>query len=174
MKIIKFEINIVSNFLFDLINFDPAANIGEDYSFKRGAHGQKGNDGITAFEEAVVKAAALPKEEGYRLLFATGIAKGATRITGEDRLRTLAKSNLADPDLLWGLYKEEGQKTLRYLNGTYKVKWMEALRRVLRIVPRGDHYSLYLYCRDNGSWGWDYRWLGYDRDASNPTLVLGK
>ena len=173
MNTIEFSITIVINFLLKIIGLNPATDIGEGWSFEKEINGAEGNDGITAFKEAIQKAALLPKEEGRKLLFATGLAEGATSITGEDKIKALSKRALADPDLGWSLYKEEGQKTLRYLHDTYGVTWMEFLRRVLR-SPGGSRVSLYLYRGDVGSWVWSYYWLDDDRNASIPALALGE
>lgn len=157
---------------FCLINLNPATDLSEVWSFDNKVNGPETNDGITAFKEVLIKAAALPKDEGYKLLFATGIVKGATYITGEDRIKALAKSNLADPDLLWSLYKEEGQETLHYLHDTYGVKWMEALRRVLRDTD-GRRCSLLLGRLGNGSWSHIADDLRAERSATLPALIIG-
>ena len=172
---IKFHLKrtIVVEFTIKVIGLNPKKDLGKGWSFVRKVNGAKENDGITAFKNTILKAAALPKDQGYELLFATGIAGGATDIKGEDRIKVLAKSNLADPDLLWSLYKEEGQKTLEYLYDTYGVIWMESLRRVL-CNQFGSLFSLFLYRENDGSWDWSYRLLDFDRDAVFPALVLGK
>lgn len=44
-------------------------------------------------------------------------------------------------------------------------------RTILR-NPNGNHNSLYLYRKDDGSWHWNYNWLDNNRNASNPALVI--
>ena len=172
-EILKFSITTVVNFALAIVSFDPARDIGEKWKFEDGINGPAESDGITAFKEVVAQAALLPKEEGYKLLFATGFTDGQTVITGDDRIKALAGKNLADPDLGWSLFNEEGQKTLRHLNDRYGVVWMEFLRRTL-LRPDGSRRGFYLCRVGVGSWRWYYFWLVNDRNASGPALVLGQ
>jgi hypothetical protein len=162
-------------FSLPILTLNPTTDIGSDWKFVPDElHGPAESDGITAFQELIVQASALPKEQGKALLFATGLADDQEVITGEDRLKVLAGRNHADPNLLWSLYKEDGQKTLRYLHDTYGVVWMEGLRRLL-LNSHGSRSGFYL-CRDGydvGSWDWHYYWLDDDRDADDAALVLG-
>ena len=48
---------------------------------------------------------------------------------------------------------------------------MKACYTILR-RPNGNRYTLYLYFNDDGSWNWNYNWLGNDRDANDPSAVL--
>ena len=173
MKALQFSITTMVSFTLNLVTLQPATDIGADWKWADEINGPKDNDGITAFQRVIVEASTLPKEEGYKLLFADGLAKGQASITGDDKIKALASRNLGDPDLLWSLYKEEGQKTLRYLHDTYGVVWMESLRRIL-CSPGGRRASLYLCRGVDGSWDWRCSWLGRSRVASLPALVLGK
>jgi hypothetical protein len=163
------------NLDLDIIPFDPIAVFGEGWKFEdeNGIINGLGN-GVTGFVDTITKAVALlpdKKEEALKLLFPTGISKNQTIITGEDRLSALADRFLADPDLGWSLYKEEGQKTLRFLHDTFGVVWMEFLRRTLR-GPGRDRYALYLCRNDDGSWYWNVRWLDNNRNVSPSALGL--
>lgn len=141
----------------DIIPFNPAAVFGEGWKFED----EKGiinglGDGITSFGEILAKAVVLlpsQKDEALKLLFPTGLGEDQNAITGEDRLKALADRFLADPDLGWSLYKEEGQKTLKFLHDTFGVTWMEFLRRTFR-DPNRRRYALLLYRRGDGSWHW--------------------
>ena len=170
--ILHFSITTIVNFALTIVALDPARDIGEGWKFEDGINGPADNDGLTAFKEVVAAAALLPKEEGYKLLFAT-VTDGQTVITGDDRIKALAGKKLGDPDLGWSLFLEEGQKTLRHLNDRYGVVWMEFLRRTL-LSPLGSRSGFCLDRKDDGSWRWHYHWLGYDRDAGAPALVLGQ
>ncbi len=170
--LLEFTVTVVISFALKIINLKPQTDIAEDWKLAGVVHGSANNDGITAFKDVIVKAASLPKKKGYKLLFADGLAKGETVITGEDRIKVLACRALADPDLGWSLFKEKGQKTLRYLYDTYGVKWMEFLRRELCDLD-GRRNSLSLFRRDDGSWGRSNRWLSDYRNARHPALVLG-
>ncbi len=173
MNILEFSITTVVKFAISILSFTPATDIGKDWKFSEEIFGRKGKDGLTAFKEVIIEAAKLPKEEGYNLLFKTGLPEGETVIIGEKKLEAFADENLADPDLLWSLYKEEGQKILRYLHDTYGITWMEALRRIL-LRSDGLRCSLYLCRLDVGSWLWDCTWLDDVRSARRVALVLGK
>ncbi len=173
MNILNFRITTSTDFALSIVSLDPAQDIGAKWKFDKQVYGATGNDGITAFKDVIVRAAGMPKDDGRKLLFATGLAEGDNVITGEARLTALAGRNLADPDLGWSLFKEEGQKTLRYLHDTYGVVWMEALRRIL-LNPDGNRRSFSLCRRDDGSWDWDYRWLDSGRNAQREALVLGE
>jgi hypothetical protein len=85
------------------------------------------------------------------------------------RIKVLATINLADPDLLWSLYKKKGQMTLHYLYQTYGVTWFEALRRII-LDPIGIRYSLYLSLNTDGSWKTLYRRLDRSRFHVSPAL----
>lgn len=159
----------------DIISSDPAAVFGEGWKFEDEERVINGlGDGVMSFGETLAKAIALltdKKDEALKLLFPTGLSENQTIITGEDRLKALTERFLADPDLGWSMYKEEGQKTLKFLHDTFGVTWMEFPRRTLRDQD-GLRYSLCLCRRADGSWRCDYRWLGFERSASRPALGL--
>ncbi len=168
-KRVKFEMIISKIFDFPIIEFDPEAVFGSGWKFAPEINGPAENDGVTGFQEAVLKASILPKDQGYRLLFATGLTAGNKVITGENRIKVIPNVNFADPDLPWSLYKEGDQRTLRYFHDTYGVNWMESLRRIL-LSPRGGQCALCIRRDIDGSWDHDYYWLSDDRDTDNPVL----
>jgi hypothetical protein len=98
----------------------------------------------------ITKAVFLPKDEGHKLLFPLTL-KGEANLTAKDKIKAFAQLRLADPDLLWSLYMEKGQKTLCYLHDTYGITWMESLRRLL-VRPDGGQDSLCLYQVSRYSW----------------------
>jgi hypothetical protein len=135
-------------------------------------NGLAGNDGIDDFQEAIVKAAALPKVEGRKLLFADGLGQGQVNITGWQKINNLSGRRLAAPDLVWSLCKEHGLETLNYLYYTYDVISMEALLRIFR--GTGNHrYSLVIFRERSGSWQWELKCMNAGRYAIHPALVLG-
>lgn len=170
MKTIRVRIRTIITLEFQLISFNPEKDIARLWAFGDKTNGPLENDGITAFKRVIAKAATLPREEGYKLLFATGLV-GTTWISLEDRIRILSARAMADPNLLWSLYKEKGQKTLRYLYNTYGVTWMESLRRCV-CFQGGNEHTLHLFRKKGGRWDWDYFW-GEARTAVHPALVLG-
>ncbi|MEI6553853.1 MAG: hypothetical protein WCO09_04745 [bacterium] len=149
----QFSIVTKKDFTLPIIPFDPKVELGEGWEFESETNGI--GDGVTGLGETIVKAHELyqsgKKEEAMNLLFLTGLKEDQTAVTGEDRIKALKDRILADPVLFWSLVKQEGQTILRWLYDTFKVAWMEALRRPLR-DPNRNRFALYL-CRDvGGSW----------------------
>lgn len=153
-----------------IVRFDPALVFDWGWKLESVVYGPRGNDGISAFQSTIEKASLVSKDEARNMLFASGLSDGNTVVKGEDKIKALSNVNHADPDLIYSLYIEEGQQTLRYLYETYGITWMESLRRIIFASFR--RCSLYLFRKDDGSWSCGYHWLNYNRDLGKPALVL--
>ena len=84
-----------------------------------------------------------------------------TSITGEEKLKRMVVLGhiRLDPAFGWALVNEPGQKTLRWLHDAFGISYLDFPGRVLRNSV-GFRYVLCLYRCGDGSWCWDYRWLG--------------
>jgi hypothetical protein len=108
-----------------------------------------------------------------KVRFESGLKEGESSIKGEEklkRLRDLPEIRL-DAKIGQALYEEKGQATLRWLYDTRGARWFECAGTVLRRSV-GDRFFLYLYRIDDGSWGWDYRWLDRDRGREGVSPLL--
>lgn len=116
---------------------------------------------------------ALTEIDFSKVRFESGLKEGESVITGEVKLERLKELPEIRLDAKFGqaLYEEKGQATLRFLHDTYKVTWMEFTGTVLR-GSGGSRCSLFLYRLDDGSWRWDYYWLGYGRFAGCVSPLL--
>jgi hypothetical protein len=166
------NINIDKRFTLIIRGLNPAIDMGSGWRYLNEQYGLAESDGITSFAEAVQQAATLPKEEGKTQLFVSGITKGKSTVTGGDRLKALAGRKLADPDILWSLFKEKDQKILHYLHDTYNVRRIEGLRRLL-LSPLSRQCAFNLYLCNDGTWTWGDSWLDSERTSDDTALVLG-
>ncbi len=153
--------------------FDPAKFIGNGWTIWKG---DPTGEGLEGDEEQDAASLALA-EVDFRTLtqeanFLTGLEGTETVVTGEDkRDRLIVKATQADARIGQALFEEKGQTTLRWLYDTLKITWFELLGTTLRNSD-GDRSALYLHRQDDGSWGWDYRWLGFGRRTDSPALSL--
>ncbi len=143
--------------------FDPAF-IGKGWTFWRGPAEGDGLSGEQEKERSVGRRPNLTK-----LKLETCLRQGETYTTGEERRRRLST--------VGGI--RGGADQFRWFwehQDRIPAEWEEFVvyfdDTVLR-SPRGDRFSLYLY-RDGGQWDWGADWLGYDRDAGDPSLLLAE
>lgn len=151
-QILKFTIvQPVIDFGLDLVEFDPAF-FGSGWNFAPEVNGLNNNDGITSFQDVIVKASSLPEKEGYRLLFTKISLPKGTSINPEKMIEKLSDLNLADINLFWSLYREPDQKILCYLRKVYGVTFMESFRRII-VSPKGYRCWISLrWNKEDSSW----------------------
>ena len=104
-----------------------------------------------------------------KTLFETCLKEGEPRITGEEKLKRLIKSDniRLDPRFGEALYQEEGHMTLERFYKERNVTYLDFFGKVL-VGPLGGRCVLYL-CRRGGRWYRSAGWLGrgwYDGDFS--------
>ena len=153
--------------------FNPGLFIGSGVKIWKGAADE---NGLKGEEQQDARSLALAKIDFAKAArFETCLIGKETVITGENRLLRLCEreKEFIRPDAKIGqtLYEEPGQKTLRWLDEKYGVTWFELPGTELR-SSRGHRYFLCLCRRVVGSWDWDDHWLGGDRGAGGPALVL--
>lgn len=136
--------------------------------------GKKVGDGLSGEPQRDPRSLALSEIDIEKIQFKhyIDLDEGETVITGENRVKAIKTSGDIglDAQIGWDLYKENGQKSLRWLYNNRGVFWME-FSEVLR-SSLGYRYFLYLYRNGDGSWNWDYNCLDSDRNVSNPAAVL--
>ncbi|MEK7066059.1 MAG: hypothetical protein AAB965_00635, partial [Patescibacteria group bacterium] len=132
--------------------------------------GRKNGDGLSGDPQRDPRSLALTELDIEKIQFKHYIdqGEGETMITGENRWKAIKASGDIglDAQVGWDLYKEPGQKALRWLYDNRKVTWME-FPEVLR-YSNGRRYFLYLYRDDDGSWSWYYYCLGNGRNVFLP------
>ena len=135
--------------------------------------GPKDGNGLKGKEEQDARSLALTEFDFAKVLFTACLKDGESVITGEEKLmRHIATKHIRlDAKAGQCLFEEKGQATLEWLYQTFDITWFELPGTVLR---NDDGYRFFLcLCRGGGGlWYWDYNWLGYDRDAENPSAVL--
>ena len=121
-------------------------------------------------EKAALK---LTEVDFSKVCFENGLKEDESSVTGEDKLKRLKRLSGIRLDAKYGqaLYEEKGQATLRFLHDTFGLTWMEFAGTVLR-NSGGDRFFLCLYRKDDGSWGWDFGWLGLDRHRGYVSPLL--
>lgn len=135
--------------------FDPKTFIGSGWD-------------IVEEDETALK---LTEIDFSKVRFESGLKKGESVITGEEKLKRLKRLGIRhDAKVGETLYEEQGQATLGFLYDTYGITWMELAGTVLR-NSYGDRYFLYLYRNVDGSWSWDCYWLDVHRYAGNVSPV---
>jgi hypothetical protein len=165
--------SLLVNFSLPVLRFNPGVCIMlTGFSFCDEINGLEENDGVSMFGEIITKASSLPTEDGCKLLFATGFDQDENAITGNRRVKNLSTRSFADPDLVWSLHQEDGQKTLHHLNRIYGVTHIEALRRVV-LNRHGNQFSVSVKKSDAGHWKMDYIPLGDVRGENVLALTLG-
>jgi len=136
--------------------------------------GKKNGNGLSGDPQRDPRSLALTELDIEKIQFKhyIDLDEGETVITGEDRLKAIKASGDIglDAQVGWDLYKEPGQKSLRWLYDNRGVTWME-FPEVLRF-SFGLRCFLYLSRDGGGSWLWDFYYLAYDRLVSNPAAVL--
>ena len=122
--------------------------------------------------ETDIRGESLPGLDFSKVRFETCLKEGETFTTGEERLIRLKvgghvrlggkafKTCWENRHLLPENWKKDENKNIRYI-------FFDGL--VLQ-DPLGSRYTLYMYWH-GGSWDWNYRWLGRDRNARNPSAV---
>ncbi|TAK57792.1 hypothetical protein EPO17_01015 [Patescibacteria group bacterium] len=153
--------------------FDPSTFIGQGWTIWKG---EASGNGLSGEEEQDKRSLIITELDASKLTkegnFLTGLEGNESVIVGEKKLaRLIVKAIQADAKIAEALYKEEGQKTLRFLYDTLGVTWMEFLGTVLR-GPGGGRFALCLCRLGSGGWGWCCDWLDSGRDAGNPALGL--
>lgn len=103
------------------------------------------------------------------------LKSGEASINGEERLRRIKAApgdvQLNGEDFL-ALYEEKGQLTLWWLYETKGITWLSFWGIILR-HPVSRRFVLYLYRKDDGSWGWGCGWVdGGEWSARIPSAAL--
>ena len=152
--------------------FDPRSFIGQGWTIWKGSINGNGLSGEEEQDRVSLELSKIPLKD---ILAVSSLKSGESYITGEEALRRLhsGKNICLDANVAKGLYEEEGQTSLRWLYTHRGIEWVEFPGTTLRYA-NGNRYSLYLYRSDDGSWRWDYYYLGIDRDVSYPAAVLSK
>ncbi len=172
--------NLVKQFLLEMCPLSLPINrsITIEKVFGRGWsvwHGLPGGDGFSGTPDQDSRSAQIMEIDPNRIVTYTGIVGDETVITGEVRLKRMrAQTEIISFDFwtLWTWYAEENQKTLRWLYDNGKIGGLlEELGTILR-SPSGGRFSLFLFRKVDGCWGWGYYWLVSDRDASHPAVGL--
>ncbi len=155
--------------------FDPAKFLNKDWAFWKGP---KDGNGMEGEEERDKASLALAEVDFEKADFLTCLEKGEGSITGEEKLIRLRKLNrpLYGATQFMGLWQDYQQcqdKTQSKLEKLYQQKvvtYIDFFGDILR-NPDGYRYVLYLYRDDDGSWDWDYYWLGNDWDEHDFSAV---
>lgn len=169
------------NFLRKGINciepFDPTTFIGQNWNVWKGPIN---SNGLSGEEEIDSRSLALTTLDPAKLLFeiclrpACADREKEETSTGEEKLKRLKKN----PHLirlggnvflaLWENYQTDKKNSiLEWFYRTKKITYLDFFGLVLRDLS-GHRYVLHLsrpLC-GGGRWGWHYRWLGHDWDAS--------
>ncbi len=150
--------------------FNAATSIGSGWSTWLGP---KTGNGLSGEPQRDKRSLALTEIDLDKIRFKTYLSEDETGITGEEKLKILkATGDIGlDAQVGWDLFKESGQKSLRWLYRQKKVTWMEFPGEVLR-SPVGNRCFLCLYCYDNRSWRWDHHWLDDNHGVGNLAAVL--
>ena len=153
--------------------FNPAEFIGAGWTIWKGA---KDGDGLSGEEDVDKRVSNLVEIDLSGLVFEDNLKPGETCITGEEKLtRLTAGGNIqlgAEAALaLWLDHQRNGENSLlEWLRKNRKITWLSFFGTRLR-SPLGRRYVLCL-CWRGGPWGWSYRWLDYDFNASRPSGSL--
>lgn len=152
--------------------FNPAAFIASGWSIWRGA---VDSDGLKGEEQQDARSLALTEVDFSKARLETCLVAGEEVVTGEKRLARLLEKDVirADANIGVALLNEQGKATLEWLHQTYGVTRFELPGTILR-SSRGYRDFLCLSRVGGGRWSWDGRWLGSDRDAGDPALVLAE
>ena len=153
--------------------FNPVEFIGKDWATWRGPID---GDGLSGEEDIDLRSLAMTEVELAKFLFETCLLAGEKSITGEEKLRRLKEK----PEFvrfggtvfyaLWLDYQANKENSvLEWLYRNFKISFMDFMGQILRL-PNGDRNVLYLGRDDGGEWDWDYDWLGYQWDASGPSV----
>lgn len=178
MKSLRFSIVQKEDFALPVVSFYPPHRIDKGWRLDRVKNGLSGNDGITGFAETFIREVKKVKEGESSTLFIDEFSAGSSQgqpvlpVCGEDLLMYLFDKALADPNLLWMLHEETGQKTLKYIFDTFGVKCIGALRRVI-VNPNNRRFFLFLCRFSDGSWHWRYISMRTDlRSLPSPPMIL--
>ena len=151
--------------------FNPATFIGKGWSVWRGLADGYGLEGD---EERDSSSTILTELDIDRVQFVTCLKRGESMSTGEERLKRLQADDYVrlDENVFQAFWEKRESLPARFKerpNGNVQLIFFDGV--VLR-GPDGRRYTLYFYFSDNGSWGWNCRWLDIDRDARHSSAVL--
>lgn len=151
--------------------FNPAKFIGAGWSIWRGP--ANGN-GLEGEEDRDPRSATLTELDLNQIQLVTGLKRGESVTTGEERIKRLRTDGRVrlDENAFQAFWENRAQLPERFkerVNGNIRFIFFDGV--VLR-GPRGRRCALCLYFRNGGSWHWDYDWLDIDRDAGCPSAVL--
>ncbi|MBC7836702.1 hypothetical protein H7X87_02910 [Acetobacteraceae bacterium] len=148
----------------------PAQFIDKDWSVWKGP---KDGDGLKGYAEEDPRSLALTEIDFSKATFEHRLEEDEQTITGEEKLaRMKAMPNIRlDFGIGVALFQEKDQATLRFLHDAYGISWFELAGTVLR-HSLGDRYFLSLFRGGDGSWGWDYGWLGRRRSRGLVSPLL--
>lgn len=150
--------------------FNPEDLVGKDYRVWRGP---KNGNGLEGGKEEDERSLVIAEINPTNILALTGLREGESSLTGEERLaRLIIESIQLDAKIGETLYREKGQKTLRWLHQTFGVSDFEFLGTTLRRY-NGNRCALRLWRHDDGcSWHWNCNPLDYARSSTFPALCL--
>ncbi len=116
------------------------------------------DDGITGFAKTLQRAVSLlpNKDAAQNVLFTTDKSRKQTTSNTFERIEKLRGFSLADPCVIWSMYKEKDQITLRFLHENLGVSWIQTLRRTLAHRKNNGSerfFSLMVY-RDSKKFLW--------------------
>ena len=151
--------------------FDPAKFIGAGWSIWRGP--ANGN-GLEGDEDRDSRAATLAQVELNQVQLVTCLKKNEPVTTGEERLKRLQADDRIrlDENAFQAFWENREQLPARFkerVNGNIQFIFFDGV--VLRRSD-GRRVTLCLYFDSDGSWLWNYRWLGFDRGVRSPSAVL--
>ena len=152
--------------------FDPAKFIGNGWSVWKGP---ADGDGLSGEEERDKRADEFDIVDWEQVLMETHLQENETSVLGEEKLkRANASGNIQLGDKqfasLWENYKDKGKDSVPEKLRLKGVKVIYFFGTVLR-DPYGDRCVLCLYLHGS-EWYWDYRWLGDQWNADDPSASL--
>lgn len=148
---IEFEIS-GQRVQLDIVEFKPLIVDALAETFHPDINGVAGNDGVTGFRTLVFPKIPYPY------------------FTGECKIRLLERYSMADPVLLWSMYKQPNQTILRKIYAEYGIEEIDVLRRVFF---NGYRKSLLMRrSRDDGHWSPINRWLKPQSSPFERTMCL--
>jgi hypothetical protein len=159
----------------NVLKFDPVAVYGESgWKLEEPRNGFLGDS--AGFAKTLAKAVAMSldkMDEALELLLPTGLAQGKTVFTGEVCLVALANRCLAGPELGLSLLMEEGQKTLRFLRATFKVRWI-AFDQATIVNPSGRRGAMFLWetSDKDAMWELGFRYHNAERLPAQASLAF--
>ncbi|MDO8558194.1 MAG: hypothetical protein Q7S09_03325 [bacterium] len=150
--------------------FDPAALLGAGWTIWKGP---ADGDGLSGANDEDERSCALTEADLSKILFADALKGKEMFITGEERVKRLKKAGHVRLDagifqFLWENRNRIPKSWEEKINGNIRYIFFDGT--ILR-DPLGNRYALHLYCGAS-QWGRVYDWLGNNRGASSPSVVL--